>query len=71
MDQPERDQRGEARDGDNADHETAPDDDRAATRIGTAAAPQRDGGIDDERDQQQVADLRHDRPGIGDADRAR
>ena len=49
MDQPERDQGRETRDGGNADHQAATDDDCAATRIGTASAPERDGGIDDER----------------------
>ena len=38
--------------------------------IGAAASPERDRGIDDERDQEQVADLRHDRPRIGDTDRS-
>ena len=69
--QPQRDQRGEARDCGDADDDAAAHDGGAASRIGTAAAPERDGGIDDEGSQQQVADLRHDGQGVGDADGAR
>ncbi len=39
--------------------------------IGIATAPERDGGIDDERDKEHVGDLGHDHPRIGDADRTR
>ena len=52
-------------------YETASDDGRTTTRIGTATTPERDGGIDDECDKEHVADLGHDPPWIGDTDRSR
>ena len=53
---------------DDAKSETAPDEGRAAARHGSAPPPQGDGGIDDERDEQQVAELGDDRPRIRDTD---
>ena len=61
-------QRREAGGRKNAEGKTAPDESRAAARHRSTPAPQRDGGIDDERDEQQVTELRDDRPRIRDAD---
>ena len=63
------DQRGEASGRENAQGKAAADQGRAAARHRSAPAPQRDRGIDNERDEQQIGKLRDDRPRIRDADR--
>ena len=62
------DHRGEAGGRHDAKGKAAADEGGAAARHGSAPAPQGDGGIDDEHDEQQVAELGDDRPWIRDAD---
>ncbi len=50
---------------------TASDEGGAATLIGTATTPERDGGVDDERDKEHVGELGNDHPWIGNTDRTR
>ena len=64
------DQCGDAGSRHDAQNKTATHERRAAARHGSAPAPEADGGIDDERDEQQVAELGDDCPRIRDADGA-